>query len=55
MIEYTKLKAPHVKIIASASTDEKVGLMKKSGASIAFNYKSEDVGAMLRKHGPIDM
>ncbi|KAI0089020.1 hypothetical protein BDY19DRAFT_164213 [Irpex rosettiformis] len=55
VIEYTKLKAPHVEIVASAGTDEKVDCMKKSGADVVFNYRSEDIQVMLSKHGPIDI
>ncbi|KAI0701979.1 hypothetical protein BC835DRAFT_1411241 [Cytidiella melzeri] len=55
VIEYTRLKAPHVKIIASAGTDDKVEFMRQSGASVPFNYRDEDIEVMLRKHRPIDI
>ncbi|KAI0701981.1 hypothetical protein BC835DRAFT_145666 [Cytidiella melzeri] len=55
LTEYAKIVAPHIKIIASAGTDEKVEGMKKHGVDVAFNYKTEDAKEVLRKHGPIDI
>ena len=53
--EYVKVIAPHVKIIASAGSAEKVEIMKGAGVDIAFNYKEQDTFAVLKEHGPIDM
>lgn len=53
--EYVKVIAPHVKIIASAGTAEKVEIMKSAGVDVAFNYKEQDTFAVLKEHGPIDM
>ena len=44
-----------MKIIASAGTAEKIQLLKDSGADVVFNYKKEDISAVLAEHGPIDM
>ena len=53
--EYTKAIAPHIKIIASAGTADKVKIVKGAGVDVAFNYKEEDTFAVLKEHGPIDM
>ncbi|KAJ3522116.1 hypothetical protein NM688_g8923 [Phlebia brevispora] len=55
VIEYAKIMAPHLKVIASAGTDEKVKIMKQVGADVAFNYKTEDTEKILRENGPIDI
>ena len=55
VIEYVKAIAPHVKIIASAGSAEKVEIMKSAGADVAFNYKKEDTFTVLREHGPLDV
>ena len=55
VIEYAKIIAPHLKIIASAGTPEKLRFMKESGADVVFNYKTEDTLSVLQKEGPIDM
>ena len=55
LIEYAKHVAPHLKIIASAGSPEKIDILKKVGADVAINYKTEDVAKVLREHGPIDM
>jgi NADPH-dependent curcumin reductase CurA len=47
--------APHLKIIASAGSPEKIEYMKKRGVDVAFNYKTEDANEVLKKNGPIDM
>ncbi len=54
LIEYAKVVAPHLKIIASAGSDEKVEGLKKCGV-VAFNYKTQDANEVLKKEGPIDM
>ena len=53
--EYTKAIAPHVKIIASAGSAEKVKVMKSAGVDVAFNYKEQDTFEVLKEHGPIDV
>ena len=55
VIEYAKHVAPHLKIIASAGSQDKVDILKKVGADVTINYKTEDLEAVLRAHGPIDM
>ncbi|KAF8625916.1 hypothetical protein AX17_006642 [Amanita inopinata Kibby_2008] len=48
-------KRDHLKVIASAGSDEKVAFMKEIGADVAFNYKTTDTRAILAKEGPIDI
>ena len=55
MVEYARIVAPHIKIIACAGTPEKVAILKKIGVDVAFNYKESDVAKVLEEHGPIDM
>ena len=44
-----------LKVIASASTDEKVDFMRSIGADTAFNYKTTPVADALSRYGPIDI
>ncbi|KAI0701977.1 NADP-dependent leukotriene B4 12-hydroxydehydrogenase [Cytidiella melzeri] len=55
LIQYAKIVAPHMKIIASASTAEKIEHMRNIGVEVPFNYKTEDTGKVLKSHGPIDI
>ena len=55
VVEYAKVVAPHLKIIASAGSKEKVELMQSIGVDVPFNYKEEDTAKVLQEHGPIDM
>lgn len=55
VIQYAKITSPHLKIIASAGSDEKVEIMKKAGADVAINYKTQDVAKILQENGPIDI
>ena len=55
LIEYAKVLAPQIKVIASAGSEEKVKIMKSCGADVAFNYKTEDTFKVLKEHGPIDI
>ncbi|KII92707.1 hypothetical protein PLICRDRAFT_51065 [Plicaturopsis crispa FD-325 SS-3] len=55
VIQYAKIRAPHLKIIASAGSAEKVALMKAAGADVAFNYKTEITRDVLKTNGPIDI
>ncbi len=55
VIAYAKILAPHLKVIASAGSEEKVRMMKQAGADVAFNYKTTDTAQVLREHGPVDM
>ncbi|EKM60524.1 uncharacterized protein PHACADRAFT_167865 [Phanerochaete carnosa HHB-10118-sp] len=55
VIEYAKVMAPHLKIIASAGSAAKVKIMKECGADVAFNYKEQDAREILSEHGPIDI
>lgn len=55
VIEYAKHVAPHLKIIASAGSPEKINILKSIGVDVPINYKTEDVADILKQHGPIDM
>ncbi|KAH8102036.1 NAD-P-binding protein [Cristinia sonorae] len=55
LIQYVRHTSPHLKIIATAGSAEKVELCKKAGADVAFNYKEVDVTKTLAEHGPIDI
>ena len=55
VIEYAKHVAPHLKIIASAGSPDKLDILRKCGADVAINYKTEDLESVLHEHGPIDM
>ncbi|KAG8986301.1 hypothetical protein FRB90_004096, partial [Tulasnella sp. 427] len=48
-------KADGLRVIASAGSDSKVEFLKEIGVDVAFNYKKEDVGAMLKESGGIDI
>lgn len=48
-------KKAELKVIASAGSKEKVEFMRRLGADIAFNYKTESTAEILKKEGPIDM
>ncbi|KAJ7582224.1 hypothetical protein C8J56DRAFT_1029082 [Mycena floridula] len=48
-------KLDGLKVIASASSDEKVDFMKFLGIDVAFNYKTTDTAAVLAKEGPLDI
>lgn len=55
LIEYVKHTAPHLKIIATAGSPEKLELCKKAGADVVLNYKTVDLEKALAEHSPIDM
>ena len=55
VIEFAKILAPHLKVIASAGNADKVRIMKDCGADVAFNYKEQDTFKVLEEHGPIDV
>ncbi|KAL1673180.1 hypothetical protein EV122DRAFT_283263 [Schizophyllum commune] len=42
-------------VIASAGADGKVDFVKRIGADVTFNYKTEDTEKVLSEHGPIDV
>ncbi|KAG8767202.1 hypothetical protein FRC12_006393 [Ceratobasidium sp. 428] len=48
-------KAKGVKVIASASSEDKIRFLKSIGADVAFNYKTDSVADVLAKEGPIDL
>ena len=48
-------KAKGLKVIASASSDDKIEFMKSIGVDVAFNYKTEKIADVLAKEGPIDI
>ena len=43
------------KVIASAGSGDKVEFVKRTGADVAVNYKTDDTEKMLSEHGPIDV
>ncbi|KAJ7048922.1 hypothetical protein C8F01DRAFT_1266456 [Mycena amicta] len=43
-----------LRVVASASTDDKVEYIRSIGADVAFNYKTTSVASALAEHGPID-
>ncbi|KAG8724509.1 hypothetical protein FRC12_024306, partial [Ceratobasidium sp. 428] len=51
--QLAKLKG--LKVIASASTDEKVEFMRGIGVDVPFNYKKEKMSEILAKEGPINL
>lgn len=55
VIEYAHHFYPHLKIIASAGSPEKLEVLKESGADVVFNYKTANLDEVLKEHGPIDM
>ncbi|GJE93491.1 NADP-dependent oxidoreductase [Phanerochaete sordida] len=55
VIEYAKVLAPHIKVIASAGNTEKIRILKDVGTDVAFNYKEQDTAAILKEHGLIDI
>ena len=55
VIEYARYKHPHLKIVASAGSPEKLDLLKEAGADVVFNYKTENLDKVLAANGPIDM
>ncbi|GJE93493.1 NADP-dependent oxidoreductase [Phanerochaete sordida] len=55
VIEYAKLLAPHVKIVASAGTSEKLRIMQSVGADVVFNYKEQDAVKVLQEQRPLDI
>jgi len=48
-------KAEGLKVIASAGSAEKVDFIKKIGADVAFNYKTEKTLDVLKREGPINI
>ncbi|KAG9086358.1 hypothetical protein FRC06_003135 [Ceratobasidium sp. 370] len=48
-------KIKGLKVIASASTDEKVEFMRSIGVDVPFNYKTGNMKEILAKEGPIDL
>lgn len=55
VIECARYKHPHLKIIASAGSPEKLDVLMEAGADVLFNYKTDDLSQVLAEHGPIDM
>ncbi|KAI0040439.1 NAD(P)-binding protein [Auriscalpium vulgare] len=48
-------KRAGLKVIASASTDEKVAFIRSLGADVVFNYKTESTEEVLEREGPLDI
>ncbi|KIO30148.1 hypothetical protein M407DRAFT_20816 [Tulasnella calospora MUT 4182] len=48
-------KAEGLRVIASAGSDTKVEFLKEIGVDVAFNYKKQDVGTVLKESGGIDI
>lgn len=44
-----------MKVIASASNDNKLEYMKSLGADVVFNYKKDKYEDVIPKHGPLDV
>ncbi|KAG9098371.1 hypothetical protein FS749_003954 [Ceratobasidium sp. UAMH 11750] len=44
-----------LKVIASASTNEKVEFIRSIGIDVPFNYKTQNMKEILAKEGPIDL
>ncbi|THH29040.1 hypothetical protein EUX98_g5140 [Antrodiella citrinella] len=55
LIEYVRHIHPHIKIIASAGSAEKLEILKEAGADVVFNYKTTNTGKVLAEHGPVDI
>ena len=55
MCEYAKVINPTIKVIGSAGSPAKVDILRSIGVDVPVNYKEQDVEAVLREHGPIDM
>lgn len=48
-------KAEGLRVIASAGSDSKVAFLKEIGVDVAFNYKKQDVGTVLKENGGVDI
>lgn len=48
-------KAKGLKVIASASSEDKIQFMKSIGVDVAFSYKTEKIADVLAREGPIDI
>ncbi|KIO30149.1 hypothetical protein M407DRAFT_69615 [Tulasnella calospora MUT 4182] len=48
-------KAEGLRVIASAGSDSKVEFLKEIGVDVAFNYKKQDVGTVLKENGGVDI
>ena len=48
-------KGEGLKVIACAGSQDKVEYLKSLGVDAAFNYKTEDADAVLKREGPIDV
>ncbi|TCD66317.1 hypothetical protein EIP91_001563 [Steccherinum ochraceum] len=55
VIEYARHTNPHLKIIASAGSPQKLEVLKQAGADVIFNYKTTDTAKILAEHGPVDI
>ena len=53
LIQIAKLDG--LKVIASAGSEDKVNFMRACGADVAFNYKTTNIGEVLKEHGPINL
>ena len=42
-------------VAASVGSKEKAAVAKKFGANVVVNYKTDDMNAVLKKHGPFDL
>lgn len=48
-------KSKGMKVIASASSDEKVEFLRQIGSDVAFNYKTTSSREVLQREGPISV
>ncbi|KAF8588262.1 NAD(P)-binding protein [Ramaria rubella] len=55
VIQFAKHTHPHLKVIASAGSTEKVNFLKSIGVDVAFNYKEQSTADILASEEPIDI
>ncbi|KIO30146.1 hypothetical protein M407DRAFT_225444 [Tulasnella calospora MUT 4182] len=48
-------KAEGLRVIASTGSESKVEFLKEIGVDVAFNYKKQDVGTVLKENGGVDI
>jgi NADPH-dependent curcumin reductase CurA len=48
-------KQSGMKVIACASTPEKISFIESLGADVVYNYKEEDTGKILKREGGVDV
>ncbi|KAG8924244.1 hypothetical protein FRC00_005318 [Tulasnella sp. 408] len=48
-------KAEGLRVIACAGSESKVEFLKEIGVDVAFNYKKQDIGTILKENGGVDI